>query len=123
MAHRSQKMWPGSERQRSENIASGQMMLEGCALGSRQWAGDGTMKVANEVALAIPGDAISEDEIMHPATDVDGVNLDKTEVSERSPDTERRRAEQDSPAVKAASVEWRKTEDGRHSNHVRLAGL
>jgi len=105
MAHRSQKMWPGIERQRGEDVASGQMVLEGCALGSRQRAGGSTMKVANEVALAIPDHTVSEDEIMHPPTYVDRVNLDETQVIECSPDTGRRRIEQDGAAMKTASVE------------------
>ena len=40
------------------------------------------MKVANQAALTIIHDAIAQNEIVHSAADIDGINLNKTKVIE-----------------------------------------
>ena len=57
------------------------------------------MQVAHEVALAITGDAIAEDEIVHPATDVDWVDLNEAMVSEYSREAGRRGIEEKRAAL------------------------
>jgi len=103
--HRSQEIWPGIERQRREDVGAGQMVLESGALGRRQRTGRGAMKMADEVAFAIPGHAVAEDEVVHPAADVDRVNLGETMVSECGIDTGSRCIEQKRAAVEAAGIE------------------
>src|SRR5438876_11013256 len=63
--HRREQIWPGVEGQGGEDVAAGQMMLEGAALGSVQRACCVTVQVAHEVALAITGDAIAEAAVVH----------------------------------------------------------
>jgi len=103
--HRSQEIWPGIERQRREDVGAGQMVLESGALGRWQRAGRAAMKMADEVAFAIPGHAVAEDEVVHPAADVDRVNLGETMVSECGIDTGSRCIEQKRAAVEAAGIE------------------
>ena len=52
------------------------------------------MKVANEVALAVAGHAVAEDEIVHPATDIDRINLNETEMIKGGGDVGDKRIEQ-----------------------------
>jgi len=91
------------------------MVLEGAALGSRQRACGVPVQVAHEAALAISGDAVAEDEVVHPATDVDWVDLNEPVVSECSREAGRRGIEEKRATVKAAGVERRKTEYSGHA--------
>jgi hypothetical protein len=72
-------MWPGIERQRCQHVAVGQMMLEsGALLG---WQRNGSaMQVAKEVIFAVANNPVAKNQIMHPAADIDRVNLNKTKV-------------------------------------------
>ncbi|SRR6266436_4445261 len=90
-AHRGQQMWPGVERHCGKDVTAGQMMLESVALGGCQWGSRTAMKVANEVALAIACYAVAEDEVVHSPTDIDRINLNETEATERGRDTGDRR--------------------------------
>ena len=50
--------------------------------------------MANEVALAIAGHAVAENEIVHSTTDIDRINLNETEMIKGGGDVGDKRIEQ-----------------------------
>ena len=98
-------MRPGIKCQRGENVAAGQMVFESGTIGSGERVGQSSMEVANEISLAELGHAIAQDEIVHPATYVNGIHLDKAVVGEGCADIRHRRIQQQSTAVKPAGIE------------------
>ncbi|MEY3773801.1 MAG: hypothetical protein RLZZ129_581 [Verrucomicrobiota bacterium] len=90
-------------------------MLEGCPLrsGERRRL---TVDVAHEVALAVAGDAVAEDEVVHAAADVDRINLHEAVVREGGGDIGGRGIQQQRPAHEAAGVGGGNLErSGRHA--------
>jgi len=72
------------------------------------------MESTNEVALGITSDAVAKDEIVHASTDINGIDLNETEVSERSLQGRQWLIEQQRAPVETAGVERRKAERGGH---------
>jgi len=105
MTHGRKEVRPGIERERCEDVAARQMMLENSALGGRQRAGGWTMQVAQQVALAISSHAIAQDEIVHPSANVDRIDLNKPAMRQCGGDIGRGGIEEQSTAMKAAGIE------------------
>jgi hypothetical protein len=63
------------------------------------------MEESSQITLRIPGDAVAEDEVVHPATHVDGIDLHEAEAGEGVADAGHRRIEQQRAAVKPAGIE------------------
>jgi len=62
----------------------------------------GAVEVALQVVLAIAGHAVAEDEVVHAAAHVDGVELHVAVVRERGSDVGERRVEPEGAAKEAA---------------------
>ncbi len=78
-----------------------------------------TMQVSHEVAFVITGDAVAGDEIMHPAADVDGIDLHVTVVGKDRGDIGRRGIKEDGATVKAAGDGRGNVKDGTHGRLQR----
>ena len=61
------------------------MMLERRALIWRKWC-VGTMEMPHQIAFAISQNAVAQDEIVHPPTNIDRVDLNVTVMGQRSVD-------------------------------------
>ncbi len=80
-------------------------MREGGALGSSKRRACRTIQEPDELALPVPSNAIAEDEVTHPAADVNGIDLHKAEPGEGIADAGHRRIEQQRAAVKPTGLE------------------
>src|SRR5689334_4507684 len=98
-------MRPGIQSKRGQDVAMGQMVLEARALCGRQRNRSSTVNMPNEPALGIAGHAGAQDEVVHPATDINGINLDETQALDDSSDTGHGLVQQQGTAMKPASLE------------------
>ena len=62
------------------------------------------MEKPNEITFAIPGHAVAKNQVLHPAADVNRVELNETQMRKRRGDTRRRSVEQQRAPVKAARI-------------------
>ncbi len=83
MAHGRQQIRPCLQRQSHEDVSVRKMMLERLPFLRRQPGFFRTVKEAKEIPLPVALHAVAQDEILHAATDIDGVNLDVTVVAQR----------------------------------------
>jgi hypothetical protein len=60
------------------------------------------VQVPHQFAFAIAVDAIAEDEVVHPAADIDRVDLNVTQVSQGGRHIRRRGVEEQGPAEETA---------------------
>src|SRR5690349_5576025 len=98
-------MRPRIQSQRRQHICSRQMMLEGGALGRRQWAGGIPVQVPYEISFGITAHAIAQYKVVHPAANIDWINLNKPVVIESRLDAGYRLIEQHSPTVQPPSLQ------------------
>src|SRR4051812_13944290 len=97
--HCRQQIGPSIERQRGENIAARQMMLERGALASRQRAGLPAMQMPKQVAFPIIRHTVAKNKILHAPADVDWVQLNEAMMSERRSNLGHRRIQQNRSAM------------------------
>jgi hypothetical protein len=71
--------------------------------------------MAHEIALAIAGDAVAQNEIVHAAADIDRIDLHTAEVTQRGGEVGQGRIEMLHPAEKAPCGEWSDREGRRHA--------
>src|SRR5439155_23017716 len=105
LPHRCQQIGPGIQRQRRQNIAVRQMMLEGPALGSSQPARWLPMQIIIEVPLAIVCHTVAKNEILHSATNIDWIDLNKPVMIQCRTDADSRLIEQQSAPMKSPRIE------------------
>ena len=79
-------------------------MLERRAPLRRGRCGFRPVQITDQIPFAISFDPIAQDQIMHSAADIDGIELDESEVVKRSADSRDRRIEQDRAAMKPARI-------------------
>ena len=79
-----------------------EVMLEGGAGGRGERRGGVAVEKTHEIAFAIAGDAVAQDQVVHASADVDRVNLNVALVGERGGKIGRGRREQKRAADKRA---------------------
>lgn len=112
--HRGEEVRPRFEREGDERVVAGEMVLERGALRGRERRIGAAVEMAHEIALAVTGDAVAQDEIVHASADVDRIDLHETVMRERGGDVGRRLIEQETGAGETARGEGRNVERRRH---------
>ncbi len=113
-------MRPGFEAEDDKDAGLGVVMLEGGARGAgarrrRSVALHvAAVDVAEEVTFAVVAHAVAEDEVVHPAADVQRIDLDVSVMGEGGGDIRCGRVEQQRAALEAAGVVGREAERLRH---------
>src|SRR5436190_24294480 len=95
------------------------MMLEGQTLVRREPAGLRTVQMAKEIAFPIIGHSVAKNKVLHPATDINGVQLDETMVGERRRKVRRRPIQEKRAAMKAPGIQRRELKRVRHDSDVK----
>ena len=96
----------------------GQMMLKGGSFGGRKRLGGWTMEKPDKIPFAIPGHTVAKNQVLHPAADVNGVELNETQMRERRGNTRRRGVEQQGAPVKTARIGGRQTKHFGHGGKI-----
>ena len=96
----------------------GQMMFKGASLIGRKRLGGWTMEKPDKIPFAIASHAVAKNQVLHPAADVNGVELNETQMRQRRGDTRRRGVKQQRSPVKAARIGGRQTEHFWHGRKI-----
>src|SRR5215213_5177156 len=72
--HCSKKVWPRLQRKRDQDAAAGQVMFKRTALvrGSRLGL---TVQETHQVTFAVTGDPVAQNQVVHPAADINRIDL------------------------------------------------
>jgi hypothetical protein len=98
--HRVEQVRPGVGREDDENAGGWQVVFKGETLRGGQ-RGVGPVHVPHQVAHAVTGDAVAQDEVVHAPADIDRIDLHVPVVAERRVDPGRGRIKQQRPAHEA----------------------
>ena len=114
-AHRRVEVGPRLEGERDEDVRGRQVVLERGALGGGEPAPALLpVKVPHEAALPVPGDAVPKDVVVHPAADVDRVDLHVAVVREHRSDVGGRGIDEVRPPQEKAGLQLRDLSRARH---------
>ena len=80
-------------------------MFECAALLGRKRLGGRTMQVTAEIALPITGHPVAQDKVLHPAANIDGIDLYEAMVSNCLADARRRSVQENGPPMETARLQ------------------